>query len=406
MKETKLDNGFTILTDAVETAKSVAISIFVNAGSYDEKEYPNGIAHYIEHMLFKGTTNRNAQEINEDIDSIGGVMNAYTDFEKTKYYVVVPYDQVDVGLDVVMDLIWNHTIPEEELERERTVILEEIKMYNDDPQSVAFDKLQQAMHQNYPNRQSIIGTPETVKSVTRENILDFIDEFYQPNNMVIAVTGNIDEDKVIEFVKNYSMARNGKTEKQKEEFVPSILKSETLTVKREIEQSHFMWGLFAPSVNDEDAPAVDVLTSVLGKGMSSRLFRIIREEKGLAYRVSVSYYGNNDSGVITGYTGLESSKIDEVKDIVISEFEKLRKEIVPEKELSRAIATTTGTFILGLEKPSSLNDYQGCAYIGDYSTDPEDYINKVRAVTAEDVKRVAQKYITPDNWQFVQVIPK
>lgn len=406
IKKQVLKNGMTVLVDSVENAKSVSISYFVKTGSYNEKKYPAGISHFIEHMLFKGTKNRTARDINEAIDFVGGVMNAYTDYNITKYYCIMPYDQWRVGADVFSDMIWNHTIPKDELEKERTVILEEIKMYNDDPRSVAYDNLHAEMHKNYPERQSIIGTSDSVKSITREDILAYIEEFYQPDNIVLVVTGNVSEEEVIEFVNNYPVSRKGTTNKIKSNFKPDILNSDTKVINKDIEQAHLSFGLFVPKQNKKDAYTADLISSLFGGSMSSRLVRIIREEKGLAYTVSVSYYDFIDGGYIYGYVGLESGKVQSVKDIIIEEFEKLASEIVSEDELDKIKANNNGQFMLSLEKPSSVNDYVGRQYVSGESIDPESYVSSIKNVSSTDIQDFAKKHFTPDNWQFVEVMPK
>lgn len=407
IKKTVLENGLTILVDNIDTAKSVAVSYFVNAGSYDEKDYPAGISHFIEHMLFKGTTNRTVKEINKAIDSVGGILNAYTDYIMTKYYCIMPYDQWKLGLDVFSDLIWNHTIPEEELERERTVILEEIKMYNDDPQSVAYEALHNEMHKGTDERLSIIGTVDSVKSITREDILKYIEEFYQPNNITLVVSGNVDENEVIDFMKNYQFTRNGKTEKKTSQFKNKVLSSDTLTLSREIEQAHFTWGLFVPGgIAKKDSFVAEVISNIMGGSMSSRLYQIIREERGLCYTLSVSYYDFTDSGMIMGYVGLDKSKIDEVKNIVIEEFEKLANEVIEESELKEAIANNNGQTLIRSESTSSMNDFVGRQFISGASVNLEDYLKEIEKVTPQDVQDFAKKYFTPDNWQFVEVVPK
>lgn len=407
VKKTVLDNGLTIVVDTINTAKSVAISYFVNAGSYDEKDYPAGISHFIEHMLFKGTKNRSAREINKSIDSVGGIMNAYTDYLMTKYYCIMPFDQWKLGLDVFSDLIWNHTIPEDELERERTVILEEIKMYNDDPQSVAYDFLHKEMHKGYDARQSIIGTSESVKSITKEDILNYVSEFYQPNNITLVVSGNIEESEVVDFIKNYEITRNGKTTKDVVDlFKPNILSSETKTLSREIEQAHLTWGLFVPGSSSKESFTAEVIANLMGGSMSSRLYQIIREERGLCYTLSVSYYDLIDSGMIVGYVGLDKSKIEEVKDVVIEEFEKLRVELLDETELKETINNNNGQMLIRTESTSSINDFVGRQIISGLNPDLEDYLDNIKQVGQQDVKDFSNKYFTPDNWQFIEVVPK
>lgn len=402
MKKTVLSNGLTILSEHIPTSKSVTLSLFVGAGSYHERQYPAGVAHFLEHMFFKGTTNRNAQQINEEIDGIGGVLNAYTTSERTKYYTLVPYRHWKTGSNVLLDMIWNATFPEEEIERERNVILEEIKMYEDDPSSFVFDLLERKMQINQAERQSVIGTVESVKSITRETLVSFVDEFYQPNNLIFVATGNIDHDELVSYVESIPATRTKKS-------VPSLVfekstfEEQHLTYTRDLQQAHLAWGSFGPSVYEEDTTVMKVIANLLGGSLSSRLYRIIREERGLAYSVSLDYSSKSDSGILYGYVGTEKEKIDEIKQIVLDEFEKLKTELVPQDELQRAINYTSGLFMLGLENHSSLNEFYGVHALLETNKTPDNFIEQIERVTAEDILTVANRYFSKENFLFVDI---
>lgn len=406
MQKKTLSNGLDIYTEKIDSAKTVTFSVYVKVGSYDEKEH-FGIAHFIEHMVFKGTKTRNSQQIMEEIENIGGYINAETSFQHTRYFATVPAENWKIAADVISDIVFNPTLPEEEVDLERTVIQEELKMYSDDSASHVTDMLFKSMHESYPSRQLIGGTVDSVGKISRQDLVDFMGKFYQPNNIFVVATGNIEEEAIHNFMDEYTKDfQDNPVEIVRDEFEPDILDSETVELERNIEQAHFAWGLFGPQADSEDYYAMEIASTILGGSGSSRLYQLIREKRGLAYTVSVNFYSMRDSGIIFGYTGLEKSKIEEVKDIVIEEFEKLRNELVSDNEIKRAIAYVRGSHIIMMEKPSSINGYIGNALINESSTEPDDYIKGIESVTKEDIQKVARKYFTPDNWKFSQITSK
>jgi predicted Zn-dependent peptidase len=409
MQQSKFDNGFEIYTETIDNAKTVTFSIFVKAGSYSESDHI-GIAHFVEHIVFKGTTTRNAQELMEEIEDVGGYVNAETSFEHTRYYATVPAENWKVAAEIISDIVFNSTLPENEIEAERSVIQEELKMYYDDASSHVSEMLFGAMHESYPNRRSIGGTVDSVGAISRQDLIDFKDTFYQPNNMFVVATGNIGHDDVVNYMEQIAGNLENKNEPSdlvKEQFEPDILQSDVVSQERNsIEQSHFTWGLFGPSASDPDSFVVDIITTILGGSSTSRLYQLIREQRGLCYTINVGSMAGSDSGMIIGYTGLNASKIEEVKDIVIEEFERLRTELVNDAELQRAIAFNKGTHLRRADNLQSANSYIGHSVIEGTSANPDDYVKGIENVTADDIKRVAMKYFTPDNWQFAQILPK
>ncbi|MNC20430.1 Protease 3 precursor [compost metagenome] len=407
MQKETLNNGFEIYTESIDVANTVTFSIYVKAGCFQEVE-PFGVAHFVEHMVFKGTTTRNVQQINEDVEDNGGYLNAETSFEHTRYYTTIPYEAWKKGADVVCDVVLNSTFPEKEFELEKKVIQEELKMYADQPDSYVFELLTRSMFASYPNRQTIGGTVESVGEITLQQLLDFKEKFYTPKNMFAVVTGNISHNEVVQYLEGLfgDLEISNFSEKlEKEQFSPDILDSKTATEHKNIGQSHLAWGLFVSPASSSDSFAIDITLRILGGGMNSRLYRIIREERGLAYTVSADYMALKDTGVINGYAGLESSSIDDVKDIIIEEFEKLRVELVDDKELQRAVNGIKGGLKSRLDNLPSNNSYIGTAIIKGISPNLEDYIKGIESVTKEDIQNVAKKYFTPDNWQFAELLP-
>lgn len=405
MKETKLENGMTVVTSENPTSKSATLSIVVKTGSYHEKEFPKGIAHFTEHMLFKGTTMRSAKEMNQLIDGIGGMWNAYTSNEETKYYCTVSHDFWQMGTDLLLDLIWNHTLPEEEFEKERNVILEEINMYNDEPQSLVFEELNRHLHKMQPERHSVIGTKASVRSITRDDMVKFIQQFYQPDNLVFVATGNLSHEKLVEYIQEFGYTRSGKTEIGMTPYKQPIYPMKNLTLLKDIQQTHLAWAVPTTHIKSADIPALNVIDNLLGGSSSSRLNEIIREDKGLCYSIFTSNDHGSDMGYMIGYVGTEKKYIESIKEIIFEQYERLKTEEMTEEELTRYINYTKGTFVLQIEQNGALNHVLAQSYLHGLSLDIDEMIREIEEVTVEDIKRVANTYFHRDKFVFCEVSP-
>lgn len=408
LQKTTLDNGLVIVTNHNDYNKTTTISYTVRCGSYNEEDNNRGIAHFTEHMLFKGTTNRTSQQINEEIEGIGGILNAETSFEHTKYHVTVLSEYWEKGIEVLSDMIWNNLIPEDEFKKEKQVILEELKMYDDNPGAKIWDLLFKRMFLNYPNRQSVGGTIQSVSAITREQMIEFIDKFYVPSNMILVATGNIDHNKLVDFAKEFSSGVELKALKKSQikPFKMTKLKGPDLAEKKEIAQSHLAWGLYGPKPSDDDFATSEVVACILGGNASSRLYQIIREERGLAYTVRMDSEGLSDVGLLSGYVGLDGNSINSVKEVIIAEINKIKQEPVSENELERAKAYIKGTTMIAFEKTSSQNSYIVNTLIANGKPEIDDYIKSIENVTANDIQKFTAKYLKEDNICFVQITPK
>lgn len=398
IETTILDNGLKVVTQNIPTSKICTIGYVVGSGSYNENDNERGIAHVVEHMLFKGTTNRDYRQVNKDIESVGGYLNACTSFEYTKYYCTMPKEKWETGLEVISDLIFNHTIPEEELIKEKEVIKEEIRMYEDEPSAFIEETLIKNMFENYKNRQSITGTVESVDAFTRDDILNFIEHNYFPQNMTLLCVGNVNHKNIVNYIKAYMINLNVKfTEYQVgyEPFKLEQMNEKFIKVrKNNISQTHIEVGFFGPGYNDDDLVPLDLLCTILGGNSSSVLFNKIREEKGLAYTVSMGLEILPDVSIAVIYAGLNSNcdVIPEIKDIVYNIADNIDEEM-----LEAAKQYTIGTSEMAFERTSSIHDYLTGKIINNDTKTFEDDIEDVKKVTLDDIKRVAIKYLNSNN---------
>lgn len=407
MNKTKLKNGLNIISQ-YNDVDIVSISYLINCGSYDEELDERGIAHFTEHMLFKGTTNRSSKQISEDIEGIGGILNAETSFQYTKYYCSVPADYWKIGVDVLSDLVWNNLIPEGEFERERNVILEELKMYDDAPSSKVYDLLFTHLHPSYTNRQLAGGTIETVSKITRQQMLNFIDKFYNPKNITIVAAGKIDHEELVQFVEKLMSSIEFKDTLTNvgEEFIADSLDREDLIEHKEIAQAHVCWGMFGPEPQERDYITGKVIATLLGGNSSSRLYQSIREKQGLAYNIYMYSMMTKDLSLLIGGVSLEENNIDKVKNEIFNEFDNLKNELVDIEELNRVKSFIKGISKINLETTIEKNNFICDNVIYDTEHDIEFYYQAIDSITPLDIKNFSNKYFRDDNICFVQLLPK
>ena len=405
-QESKLDNGIKIITLLDNNAPAVTLAYLIKCGSFNEDKNNLGIAHFTEHMLFKGTLNRTSDKINWDIENLGGLLNAETFFNYTKYYCTVPYEYWKIGLDVLSDIIWFNTIPENEFNKEKQVILEELKMYEDDSQSKVFELLMQQLNKNDINRQLVGGTTQTVSKIKHKQMIDFIDQNYNPDNVVIIATGNIEHNEIVNFIDNFC---------KDIDFKKSLIKSSLFEFKintdyveniekKEITQSHLCWGLFGPKPSIDEIYTLNIISTLLGGNSSSILYQIIREQMGLVYTVYTNVMNLGDTSIFYGYAGLDQKNIKKVKDIIFKELLKLQTNLIDDDKLEFIKRYIKGTYALYQEKTSGKNDVICQCIINDLNYN--NYIENINKVTKEDIKIFAQKYFSKDAIQFTQILPK
>ena len=405
---TQLENGLRVVTTPMPTAQSANVCIFAGVGSRMEQRRTNGICHYLEHMLFKGSAKRpTALAISEAIEGAGGALNAFTNKEITGYWAHVPFDRLDLAADVLIDMVRNPLLDSAEIDRERTVVGQEIRRAHDQPGAWAAELLSRACYGDQPLGWSIAGTEETVGGIQRQDFVDHMSAWYVPDNIVVSVAGNITHEQVVALVRD----RLGSLERRPTpSFQPATagLPPERLQAEaRDIDQSNLGIGLRAFARSDPDRFILTILNSVLGRGMSSRLFKEVRERRGLAYSVGSSVSRHHDTGVLGISAGVSPQNLQEAAKVILEEVFKLAAEPVPEDELTRARDFTVGNFRLSLETTMALTQWTGENLVTTGEIEEiDDVVASLQGVSAADVQRVARRFLSRDNVAMALVGPQ
>ncbi len=388
MRKTVLDNGLTIATDPMDSVETVSLGVWCGTGARHESTKYNGVAHMVEHMVFKGTKKRDALQISEEIENVGGRMNAYTGRETTAYYVHMLEPDYMLGLDMIADMLQNSTMPENEIERERGVIIQEIGMHQDAPDDHIFDIAQEQAFSNQTLGAPILGRTHNIESMTKDAMFDYINQNYTPSKMVVVGAGKIDHDIFVEQVS--SLFTNLPSDKERTVNKP-VYTAGSIRETRNLEQSHLFMGFKNISYNDPDYFAMRLLSSILGGGMSSRLFQEVREKRGLAYEIYTHAMSNSDSGLFSIYTGTNPSDLKEVVPVISDEIMNITHKI-SEQEIIRAKTRMKAGFLMSRESVSRRADQLGKHILqhGDL-IDVQQKINDIQLVTTEDILRTANK---------------
>jgi predicted Zn-dependent peptidase len=390
-----LDNGVRVLVEPVTYVRSAAVGLWCRTGSRHEEDREAGITHLIEHMLFKGTSNRNAKQIAEAIEGRGGALNAFTDKETTCYYCRVLCDDVENGVDVLSDMMLHSLIDPEELKREAEVVLEEIKRSEDEPSDHVHDLHLQFRWPGHPLGKPIIGTPESVSSFTREDIVGYMDRRYRADNVLLAVAGNVDPDQVVKMAEAM-LGDLPETTELSQPDRPAGAAHQDL-IGRDVEQVHFCIGTDGTSVYDKELFTMAVLDGALGGGMSSRLFQEIRERRGLAYAVGSYTLSYGAGGAFTVYGGTSPSKWPLVQELVRLEFDNVMRDGLAEDELERVKRNISGNIVLALEGMSGRMMRMSRNELNHSRQIPVDEtLGKIEAVTNSDVMELANRVLRPD----------
>ncbi len=348
----RLNNGTRVVMEEVPYVNSVSIGVFINTGTINENMEINGISHFIEHMLFKGTKNRTGKEIAEFIDKIGGELNAFTEAEYTCFYVRTLDKHIVKAIEILSDIIYNPTFNSDDIKNEKKVIIEEIKMYMDSPEDLVYDLLNEAMFKGSSLSLPILGTIDSVRKLQRETIVDYYNRYYTPENMVISICGNFDSKEVLDILEEYFYKKSNKTVNQKE--IHSIdkhpiIKQNVNWQYKDIEQLNFCIGMEGIKRGDKDIYPLALVNNVLGGCISSRLFQKIREEKGLVYSIYSHLDTYRDIGIFSIYAALSPEQLMNVVKLIKEEIDCLKKYLITEEELNKSKEQIKSSYILGLE---------------------------------------------------------
>ncbi|MGG1245792.1 pitrilysin family protein [Bacillus spizizenii] len=394
IKRYTCQNGVRVVLENNPTVRSVAIGVWIGTGSRHETPEINGISHFLEHMFFKGTSTRSAREIAESFDRIGGQVNAFTSKEYTCYYAKVLDEHANYALDVLADMFFHSTFDENELKKEKNVVYEEIKMYEDAPDDIVHDLLSKATYGNHSLGYPILGTEETLASFNGDSLRQYMHDYYTPDRVVISVAGNISDSFIKDVEKWFGSyeAKGKATGLEKPDFY-----TEKLTRKKETEQAHLCLGFKGLQVGHERIYDLIVLNNVLGGSMSSRLFQDVREDKGLAYSVYSYHSSYEDSGMLTIYGGTGANQLQQLSETIQETLATLKRDGITSKELENSKEQMKGNLMLSLESTNSKMSRNGKneLLLGKHKT-LDEIINELNAVNLERVNGLARQLFTDD----------
>jgi len=391
-----LPNGLVILTETMSHVRSVSVGVWIRSGSRGEVPEENGLAHFMEHMVFKGTERRSAEEIARQMDSVGGMLDAFTSKEQICFNAKVLDEHLPIAFDVIADLVLRPKFDSEDVKKERQVVLEEIKMDMDNPEYLLHDIFTRGFWPEHPLGRPILGTPETVRQFNPDALRSRFRKWFAPDHLVISAAGNVKHEQVMDLVEREfgSLASSGP---ETSAAAPSTRAPINLETKRDLEQVHVCLGVPSVPLADERRFGVAVMNNLLGGGMSSRLFQNIREKLGLAYAVFSELTPYSDAGMLTVYAGTAKETVGQVVDLIVKEFRDLKETLVPEEELLRAKNHLKGSLMLSLESTSSRMSNlarQELYFRRFYSLD--EILAGIETVTREEIKSLAREFFKPD----------
>jgi predicted Zn-dependent peptidase len=392
IRSTTNPDGLTVVTERMAESRSVTMGFWVGTGSVDESGTLWGASHFLEHLLFKGTADRSARSIAEDVDAVGGDMNAFTTKEYTAFYVRILGESVELGLDILADILWAPAFRPDELESERQVILEEILMHNDEPSDLVHEVLAAAQWPGHPLGREVLGEERTIVEMTRDQIAGFHSQHYRPGNMVFAAAGDIYHDQIAEGLAARAKGVTGGSPPVRTQ--PAMGLGGAAVVERPTEQAHVAVGVPGIHRHDERRWVLSMLDHILGGGMSSRLFQEVREERGLAYSVYSYRSTYQNTGALAVYAGTNPANVAQVLELIHSELDRMAEKGISEAEVSAARSHLRGALVLGLEDSGARMSRIGHAQLS-YGRIPavEEIEEGYADVTADDVSDLAAELL-------------
>lgn len=403
-KKTVLSNGIKIISEKIPYVKSFSLGFWFNVGSRDEIRKNNGITHFIEHMLFKGTKNRSAKKIAEDIESYGGYLNAFTSKEHTCYYGRGLEQHLDRTFSVLSDMIQNPLFKENEIKKEANIIIDELNDINDNPEELIFDKFEEVLFEKSSLGLPIIGTENNIKKFRKEDLFDFIHNKYGFNNMTIAASGAIDHEKLIKLTERYFVKDLGIKKLKKRNIEISFCSNQVLD--KPVQQMHIILGGATYGYKDDKRTVVNVLSHILGEGSSSRLFQTVREKNGIAYQLNSFINSFFDISTFGVYLSTNVKQAEKAESLIFNEFKKLREKAVPERELKKAKEYIKGSLILSLESMTSrMFRMASSESYFDRLVTVEEMVSLIDKVTPNDILELSNELLMEDKLSRIIINP-
>lgn len=403
----KLDNGQTVVVQEVKTNPIVTIDTWVKTGSINETDENNGVSHFLEHLFFKGSTNHAPGEFDKILETKGAITNAATSKDFTHYYITIPSKDFDLALEMHSDMLLHPLIPRKELEKERKVVIEEIMKDANSPSNLVYDKLVEMLYTNHPYKRKVIGTADIVSTIHRDKILEYYNTYYNPSNMVTVIVGDVDSQSVVDKVKEAFCAEFKKPIKNVFPKEKPLTSQKRNVEYSDIQSGYMLIGFRGVNIDDKDSYALDVLATILGNGKSSTFYRYLKENKQLAISISASNSGFKDDGIIYISSTFEPAKLKQLENAIFEEISRLQKLGVTQSQLQLAKNVIERDTYYERESISNIAGEIGYVYVTTDDTKYyEDYIDNIKKVTADDVKRVANKYLGVEKSAVSIVLPK
>lgn len=403
-KKSVLPNGIRIVSETIPYVKSVTMGVWIGTGSRFEKDNNHGVSHFIEHLMFKGTEKRSAKDIAEMVDAVGGQLNAFTAKECTCYYLKVLDSHAALAMDILSDMLIASKFAQEDIERERQVVMEEVHMYEDSPDELVHDLHLDTVWPAHPLGRNILGTTDSIESFNRQSVIKYYREFYTPDNMVIAAAGNITHDALVELATRYFSEHMG-LKRKTNITAPTFTPARTI-INKDSEQVHICLG--TPSVPLEDPLVYPtyIFSNILGGGISSRLFQTIREDRGLAYSIYSYQNTYKDTGLLTIYAGTRPGNVKQVLELILENLREFKVKGISKEELQKAKDQIKGSLLLGLESSSSRMSRIGKMEITleKYVT-LDEVVSKIDNVSLADVNQMIEQMLVEKNLCFTALGP-
>lgn len=401
-----LDNGLKIVTERVESVKSVSVGIWVKTGSRNETPKQSGITHFLEHMLFKGTDSRSSYDIAMSMESVGGYLNAFTSSEYTCYYSRCLNTQLERALDVLSDMVLHPSFPEDEITKEKKVVIEEMKMYRDSPDDYLFEEFSGHVFKGHPLGRPVIGYEETVAGFERQDLYDYMNDRYNPRNLLVSVAGNAEHERVVEIVTKYFGDLSPSEETDDQQPI-SNYQADKIELTKAIEQTHLILGRRGLDYDHDDKFRLLLANTVLGGGMSSRLHQNIREKYGYCYTISTFNQSYKDTGLFGIYVGTDLDYVQHVRELINNELNKLKEEKIPEKELNEAKAQLKGKLVLSLESTSNrMSRLAKSEIYYDRFITIDELIEEIDHVKSEEIQQFSQDFFDNDLYSEALLVPE
>jgi len=400
----ELANGVKVLTEKIPHVHSASIGVWVDVGSRDENDHQAGVTHFIEHLMFKGTQRRSAKDIAEELDAVGGQLNAFTTKEYTCYYARVLDEHLPLAVDLLGDMLFHSRFDEVDIDRERNVILEEIKMYEDAPDELVHDIFAGTIWHSHPLGRPVIGGEQSVRNLSRADLRTFYKQFYTPGNIVVAAAGNFEHEQLLDMLnKTFGQLTGNKKERR---FVVPQPNKQVFCRTKDTEQVHLCLGTPGLPMDHEKIYVFQLINTILGGGLSSRLFQEIREQRGLVYSVFSYHSSYHDSGLFCVYAGLSRENVREALELIVKEIRDIQKQGVSPAELQRVKDQLKGNLLLSLESVSTRMSRLGKSqlYLGKI-TPPEEIVRRIMAVTNDDIMELTKNLLKPENFSLASVGP-